>query len=144
MLSAPTIENPFTWNELVKGKDGTILAVGSMVKVAVEVSKLLESNGIHIGVYNCRSVKPVDRKALSVISSSPRIWTLEEGAVIGGFGSSILLKMTESRGNVDVIGIEDYFVEHGSRKELLEKVGLSVDKIAERIVGALKMKMWEG
>ncbi len=144
VLSAPTIENPFTWNELVKGKDGTILAVGSMVKVAVEVSKLLESDGIHIGVYNCRSVKPVDRKALSVISSSPRIWTLEEGVVVGGFGSSILLNMIKSRGNVDVIGIEDYFVEHGSRKELLEKVGLSVDKIAERIIGALKMKMWEG
>lgn len=144
VLSAPTIENPFTWNEILKGKDGTILAVGSMVRVAIKVSKLLESNGIHIGVYNCRSVKPVDRKALNIISSSPRIWTLEEGAVVGGFGSSVLLNMTGSREKIDVIGIEDDFVEHGSRKELLEKVNLSAEKIAERMIYSLKMKMWEG
>ncbi len=144
VLSAPTIENPFSWDEILKGKDGTILAVGSMVKVAIEVSKLLESNGIHIGVYNCRSVKPMDEKALNVVSSSPRIWTLEEGTVMGGFGSSVLLNMSESRGKVDVIGIEDDFVEHGSRRELLEKVGLSAEKIAERIIYSLKTKMWEG
>ena len=144
VLSAPTIENPFTWDEILKGKDGTILAVGSMVKVAIEVSKLLESNGIRIGVYNCRSVKPVDRKALSIISSSPKIWTLEEGVVMGGFGSSVLLNMVGSREKVDVIGIEDDFVEHGSRKELLERMNLSAEKIAERMIHSLKMKMWEG
>ena len=144
VLSAPPLDNPFSWEKILDGKDGTILAVGSMVKIAVEASKKLESMGIHVGVYNCRSVKPLDMKTLNVIAMSPRIWTLEEGTVMGGFGSSVLLKAPTLRSKTEVIGIEDSFVEHGTRNELLEFAGLSAQKVTERIISNLKAEVREG
>ncbi len=144
VLSAPPLENPFSWEKILEGKDGTILAVGSMVKVAVEASKKLESMGIQVGVYNCRSVKPLDMKALSVISNSPKVWTLEEGTMMGGFGSSVLLKAPALRAKMEIIGIEDNFIEQGTREELLEFVGLSSQRVIDRITANLKAEVQEG
>lgn len=144
VLSASPLDNPFSWERILNGKDGTILAVGSMVKVAVEASKKLKSMGVQVGVYNCRSVKPLDIKALNTIALSPKIWTLEEGTVMGGFGSSVLLKVPTLRSKTEVIGIEDSFVEQGTRKELLEFVGLSAQKVIDRIITNLKVEVQEG
>jgi 1-deoxy-D-xylulose-5-phosphate synthase len=144
ILSAPTLDNPFKWQKIVNGKDGTILAVGSMVKVAVEVADILRKKGFNLSVYDCRSVKPLDIEALEKVKFSPRIWTIEEGTITGGFGSSVVLKLQGFRDKVEVLGIEDTFVEHGMRKELLESVGLSAYRVAERMFSSLTTRKWEG
>ncbi len=144
ILSAPTLDNPFKWKEVVNGKDGTILAVGSMVEVAVKAAAILKEKGFSVSVYDCRSVKPLDIETLEKVKFSPRIWTIEEGTKIGGFGSAVILKLEGFRDKIDAIGIEDTFVGHGTRKELLENVGLSAEKIAERMFFTLKTRKWEG
>ncbi len=145
ILSAPILDNPFKWREVLKGKDGTILAVGSTVKIAVKAAEILRSKGVvEVSVYDCRSVKPLDMETLEEIKFSPRIWTLEEGSVIGGFGSNVVLKLKGFRDKIEVIGIEDEFVEHGTREELLESVGLSAEKIAEKVFVTLTTRMREG
>ncbi len=143
-ISAPPEKDIFKWDKLMEGKDGTILAVGSMVKVGIETSKILRSKGIEIEVYNCRSVKPLDVKVLNSLISSPRVWTLEEGTVMGGFGSSVLLNAPYLRSRIEIVGIKDEFVGHGSRNELLGILGLTPQKIADRIVTDLEIDAREG
>ncbi len=144
VVLAPILNDPFKWQKIVNGKDGTILAVGSMVEVALEAAEILKEKGLSVTVYNCRSVKPLDIEALEEVKFSPHIWTLEEGSVIGGFGSSVMLKLQGFRNKIEVFGIDDNFVEHGTREELLEKVGLSAERIAERMFFSLTMRKWEG
>ncbi len=144
LLSVKSIEDPFRWEQVIDGKDGTILAVGSMVNIAKEVTGLFAKDGLNIGLYNCRSVKPLDLDLLNRLSSSPIIWTIEEGTVMGGFGASILLKASHLRSKIEVIGIEDNFVEHGTRLELLNLAGLSPKKIFERMFSQLQIKVREG
>lgn len=144
VILAPILDEPFRWQKIVNGKDGTILAVGSMVEVALKAAEILKGKGLSVSVYNCRSVKPLDVEALEEIKLSPHIWTLEEGSVIGGFGSSVVLKLQGYRNKVEVLGIDDNFVEHGTREELLEKVGLSAEKVAQRMFFSLTRRKWEG
>ncbi len=119
---------------LRKGKKGVILAIGSMVSVAMEVAEELD-----LGVVNARFVKPLDEKLLKKIVGTHRntlkIITLEENTINGGFGSAIL-EFFSSQGiqvNLLMIGLPDKFIEHGSRDILLEKYGLTSSKITQRI-----------
>lgn len=144
IIFAKPLDDPFKWEKIFDGKDGTMLAVGSMVKTAKEIAMTARENGINIGLYNCRSVKPLDINVLNALRDSPRIWTLEEGAIIGGFGASVMLKAPFIRSKIDVIGIEDDFVEHGTRSETMGISGLSVAKLSSRILSEFKIKIQEG
>lgn len=144
VISTPPENDIFKWEKLTDGKDGTILAVGSMVRVGIETLKILKTQGVDLGLYNCRSVKPLDTDVLNSLISSPRIWTLEEGNVMGGFGASVLLNAPYLRSKIEVIGIKDEFTGHGSRNELLDLLGLTPGKIAGRIVTDLEIDAREG
>ncbi|MCL4408490.1 MAG: 1-deoxy-D-xylulose-5-phosphate synthase, partial [Thermotogae bacterium] len=144
VIYAKPLKDPFKWEKLKDGKDGTILAVGSMVKIAMKVVDQAENMGFKIGLYNCRSVKPLDMEALNELRASSRIWTIEEGSVIGGFGSVVMLKVPDLRSKIDVIGIDDDFVQHGTRSELMDISGLSAEKLSLKIFSELKIKIQEG
>jgi len=144
VIYAKPLKDPFKWEKLKDGKDGTILAVGSMVKIAMKVVDQAENMGFKIGLYNCRSVKPLDMEALNELRASSRIWTIEEGSVIGGFGSAVMLKAPDLRSKIDVIGIDDDFVQHGTRSELMDISGLSQEKLSLKIFSELKIKIQEG
>ena len=109
---------------LKEGKKGMILAIGSMVYPALEVAKELD-----LGVVNARFVKPLDEKLLKKIvgayHDTPKIITIEENTINGGFGSAGLEFFSKQGIQVDLlmIGLPDKFIEHGSRKILLEKYG---------------------
>ncbi|MCK4306747.1 1-deoxy-D-xylulose-5-phosphate synthase [candidate division WOR-3 bacterium] len=119
---------------LKEGKKGMILAIGSMVYPALEVAKELD-----LGVVNARFVKPLDEKLLKKIvgayHDTPKIITIEENTINGGFGSAGLEFFSKQGIQVDLlmIGLPDKFIEHGSRKILLEKYGLTPLKIKQRI-----------
>lgn len=138
------IEDPFRWEKIKDGNDGVILAVGSMVKVGRKVVEKARSEGVELALYNCRSVKPLDMDVLERIEHAPRVWTLEEGAVMGGFGSSVMMKAPHLRSKLEIIGIEDKFVGHGTRAELLDLCGLSVEKLSVRILSEFQIKFQEG
>ncbi|OGR49883.1 MAG: 1-deoxy-D-xylulose-5-phosphate synthase [Elusimicrobia bacterium GWC2_65_9] len=119
---------------LKDGCDVTILAVGNRVHPALEASQLLEDQGISCGVVNMRFVKPLDVELLKECASkTPRLVTVEDNALQGGFGSAVLEALTPGRAEVLRLGIADHFVEHGAPHLLYDALGLSADKIAQRV-----------
>ncbi len=118
---------------LLTGKDGTILALGAMVEPCLQAAARLRADGLDVGVVNARFVKPLDEHVISdVLRNSPFVVTVEEAALIGGFGSAVLEFAVERRLNaahVCRLGIPDIFVEHGERTELLSDLGLDCDGV---------------
>jgi len=119
---------------LKQGKDVTVIALGSMVMPSLGAANLLEKEGISCSVINARFLKPLDTDLFSSIKTK-LIFSVEEGLVCGGFGSSL----QESLGKlVYQIGLPNEFISHGSRQALLEKYGLTPEGIAQRIKQCLK------
>lgn len=123
------------------GDDVAVCAVGSMVGPCLEAAGLLEERGVKAGVINARFVKPIDGGTIrEAAEKTGRIVTVEEGSLAGGFGSAVMEALEE--GGVDAkvkrLGIPDEFVEHGSRAVLLEDIGLTGKKIAERVLNWLE------
>ncbi|MGI5837628.1 MAG: 1-deoxy-D-xylulose-5-phosphate synthase [Chloroflexota bacterium] len=122
---------------LREGGDLAIVAIGNMVGPAMEAAKLLADDGIECTVVDARYLKPLDEELiLEVAGRCGRVVTVEENVIAGGFGSAVL-EMLAAKGprgvSVDIIGIPDQFVEHGSPKILREKYGLTGQGIAKRI-----------
>lgn len=119
---------------LKEGKDGVILAIGSMVYPSLQAAKELEDEKLSIGVINTRFVKPLDENLLKSVKNH-KIITIEENVLNGGFGSAVL-EFFNSQGirpQLLRIGLPDQFIEHGARKILLEKYGLVSAKISQRV-----------
>ena len=126
---------PGKWTTLLEGADGTILAVGSMVKAALEVAGRIRLAGISLSVVNASTVKPLDGEYLSSLAEKP-IFTMEEHMLAGGFGSAVL-EWGAAQGRtwqVYPFGVEDVFVPHGDHKNLLKLVGLDEDTLVESIL----------
>jgi 1-deoxy-D-xylulose-5-phosphate synthase len=127
-----------TWVTLRPPAAITLLAVGSMVPVAVEAAGLLAAAGVPAGVVNCRFVRPLDGGMLaSLTGADRRIVTIEENSLSGGFGSQVARWYDERPGPqrpwILSLGLPDGFVEHGSRGKLLEVCGLTPTQVAERV-----------
>jgi len=126
-----------SWEIVNSGNDIAILAVGSMVDIGIKVIEYFSTkNNLNFTLINCRFIKPIDNIMLEdIVDKHKNIFTLEEGAKIGGFGSSILeyISCNKLNSNVHIFGIDDTFIEQGTRDELLEITGLSVKSICKRI-----------
>ena len=127
-----------SWEILKEGERCAILAVGSMVDIALKnydyISKKI---GFSPTLINARFIKPIDKNILKkLFSKKEKIITLEEGSKIGGFGSFILNYANTSnyRGKVKILGIDDEFVDQGSRLELLDYCGLTSSDIIKEIL----------
>ncbi len=119
---------------LKDGTDVTILAIGNRVHPSLEAAQILEDKGISCGVVNMRFVKPLDAELLKECAArTPRLVTVEDNVLAGGFGSAVLEALTPGRAEVLRLGLPDGFVEHGAPHLLYDLVGLTAPKIAERI-----------
>lgn len=121
---------------LKKGKDLTIAAIGNMVHPALETAALLKEKGIDAGVINMRFIKPLDTKILDeALKNSPCIITTEDNALCGGFGSAVAEYVTGQKKPFELLrlGLPDEFVEHGKVTLLQEQLGLTPQKMAEKI-----------
>jgi 1-deoxy-D-xylulose-5-phosphate synthase len=119
---------------LREGKDVAIIALGAMVLPSLEAANLLEKEGIFCSVINARFIKPLDTELLNKIKAKI-IFTVEEGASSGGFGSAVQEALNRP---VYRIGLPDEFISHGSRDTLLDKYGLTTEGIAGRITEAVR------
>jgi 1-deoxy-D-xylulose-5-phosphate synthase len=126
-----------TWETVQEGDSVAVLAVGPMVQLALEAAELLKSQGIRPRIVNARFIKPLDEAMLlELASKGMSIVTLEEGAELGGFGSAVLefYSGRDIHGmNVKLMGIPDYYVEHGSVKEQRAETGLTAENVATQI-----------
>lgn len=122
---------------LKSGRDVTVLSLGYMTNVALEAGELLAKKGIDCEIINARFIKPVDIDQIYKSVLKTRILvTVEEGVLNGGFGSYIVELLIDKKPKdiiIKNIGLPDRFIEHGNRGALLDKYGLSSDKIAQTI-----------
>lgn len=115
------------------GTDGAIIACGAMLEQALDAAAKLRQMDIEVAVINARFIKPLDEAMLEQVFRDCRfVVTIEEGAVMGGFGSAVMetvcrkgLEMKPTR----LLGIPDQFVEHGEREDLLANLGLDAEGI---------------
>jgi 1-deoxy-D-xylulose-5-phosphate synthase len=126
-----------SWEMLHTGRDGSLLAVGTMVEFAESVRDTFLREGVDLGVVNCRFVKPLDGALLEELArTQPLLVTLEENTLRGGFGSGVHEHLAEAgigTGALHHFGIPDRFVTHGSVGQLLEEIGLSPARLVERL-----------
>ena len=125
-----------SWEILNQGSDIVILAVGPMVYTALDVAKELEPKGITCEVVNCRFIKPMDISYLEIIRTKfSCVLTIEEGTISGGFGDGVAGWLLENGflGKMKKLGLPDAFIEHGTRNQLLEMIGLDKEGILNTI-----------
>lgn len=118
---------------LREGEDLLIVAIGNRVYPAVEAADVLADFGISVAVVNARFVKPLDEELIVPLAERiGRIITIEDGVLMGGFGSAVLEALAH-RGiqgvQVRRLGIPDQFIEHGDVKTLYSLCGCDEEAV---------------
>jgi 1-deoxy-D-xylulose-5-phosphate synthase len=129
---------------LRSGKDVLILAIGTMVIPALQAAHMLSEHGIDACVVNARFVKPLDTELILPLARRiGQVVTVEEGCRMGGFGSAVLEALMDGGAVVPVtrIGIDDQFVTHATRSQLLESLGLTASGIARTIQESFQVQV---
>jgi len=115
------------------GDDGMIICLGTLLPQCVAASEQLREQGMDVGVINARFAKPLDQDLIGrALRTAPFVITVEEAALMGGFGSAVLELANQEQLDtryVKRLGIPDQFVEHGDREELLADLGLNDEGI---------------
>ncbi|MDA8241504.1 MAG: 1-deoxy-D-xylulose-5-phosphate synthase [Nitrospiraceae bacterium] len=118
---------------LREGEDIALIALGSCVLPALTAAERLEKAGVNATVINARFVKPIDGEMIrEVVSRVPRIVTIEENVLQGGFGSAVIEYLSDAEINhvkVKRLGIGDKFIEQGKPGSLKTKYGIDADGI---------------
>ncbi len=130
---------PIGRGEILKnGDDILILAIGRSVSDALDAHSLLLEKGISATIVNCRFVKPIDSDMICALGKKiPKIITVEENVLQGGFGSAVLECLCDNGimgFNLKRIGIPDKFIEHGNQALLRSKYHLDVPSIVDAAV----------
>jgi len=128
---------------LREGADGVLLAYGAMVYRCLHAAEKLSEKGVEVTVVNARFAKPLDKALiLDLVRNHKLIVTVEDHALMGGFGSAVLELVTEEREDACKIvrmGIPDRFMEHGPRNLILKNIGLDEDGIADKFIATLEL-----
>lgn len=126
--------------EALDGRDAYIISTGSFVYEAAMASKLLEAQGISVGVLDMHTIKPLDTAAILRIAEKVGvIVTLEEHSINGGLGSAVAEVLAESSwgGKFRRIGMPDEFAVLGETEEIYRYYGIDREGVAEKIKALL-------
>jgi 1-deoxy-D-xylulose-5-phosphate synthase len=117
-------------------KDVLILTVGSMAHMGLQVAKMLADQGIGSTVIDPRWVVPVPESVVELASKHRLVVTIEDGIRVGGIGTRVRqdLRAAQVDTALSEIGLPDEFLEHASRDEILDRVGLNAQDISREIV----------
>lgn len=133
-----------TGRKLRDGEEIAILSLGHPGNFAAAAIRELKTEGLHPGHYDMRFAKPLDEELLhEACRNYPRLVTVEDGTVEGGFGSAVLEFMNRHgyKNEVRILGIPDRLVEHGTPKELQRECGYDAEGIADTIREMMKEKV---
>lgn len=134
----PEWRTPFEEIEIGKGRmlregeELAILSIGHVGNYGVEVCDKLAEEGINAGHYDMRFVKPLDEELLHVVFSRySKVITVEDGCLMGGFGSAIVEFMADNQYSSQIVrlGIPDKIVEHGEQRQLHDECNFGPDGI---------------
>jgi 1-deoxy-D-xylulose-5-phosphate synthase len=128
------------WEELRKGSDAVIFAVGRMVEVALEAAARLEAQNVSCAVVNARWVKPVDPRITDWARSHPVVITVEDNVGTGGFGGAVLEALSPHglAGRVRMLALPDGFLPQGKAADILKENGLDAAGVAKSVYEAVK------
>jgi 1-deoxy-D-xylulose-5-phosphate synthase len=147
--SGPTPAFPLPQEEIREGRgrllsaqgDIAIAAIGAMTLPALAAAELLRPQGISARVADMRFLKPLDTELLATLARGARhLFAIEENTVLGGFGAAVL----EAAGGlgisarVSLLGLEDRFLTHASRDQLMAMAHLDPESIARRILEVVR------
>jgi 1-deoxy-D-xylulose-5-phosphate synthase len=128
------------WEELRKGQDAVIFAIGRMVEVAKEAAERLEMQGVSCAVVNARWIKPVDPRITDWARRHPVVVTVEDNVGAGGFGGAVLEALAPHglAGRVRTVALPDEFLPQGRASDILKDNGLDAAGIAKSVFEAVK------
>jgi 1-deoxy-D-xylulose-5-phosphate synthase len=128
------------WEEVRRGRDVAILAIGRMVEVATVAADRLAAEGIACGVINARWLKPMDPRLVTDWAVRYPMLVTAEDNVGSGFGSAVLEALAPHglAGKVRMAALPDQFLPHGKQAEILAEHGLDPDGLARTVRTALK------
>src|SRR5205809_1067533 len=128
------------WEELRKGSDAVIFAVGRMVEVAREAAERLEVQNLSCAVVNARWIKPVDPRIADWARGHPIVLTVEDNVGAGGFGGAVLESLAPHglAGKVRTIALPDQFLPHGKASDILREHGLDAAGVAKSVYVAVR------
>lgn len=118
------------------GEDVAILSIGHIGNYVITACETLVKEGLNPAHYDMRFVKPLDENLLhEIFTKFKKIVTLEDGCLMGGFGSAITEFMVDNsyRAQVTRLGIPDNYIEHGEPMQLHEECGIHPEGIAEAV-----------
>jgi 1-deoxy-D-xylulose-5-phosphate synthase len=117
-------------------KDVLIVTVGPMAKMGLEVAERLADQGIGATVVDPRWVVPVPASIVDLARDHRIVVSIEDGIRVGGIGTRIRqdLRAAGVDTAVDELGLPDEFLEHATRDEIFERVGLTSQAIARDLV----------
>lgn len=117
-------------------KDVLLLPVGPFASTAIEVANHLAAQGIGATVVDPRWVVPVAKSVIDLAAKHRLVVTIEDGVRIGGIGTRVRQEMRAAQVDtaLNELGLPDEFLEHASRNEIIERVGLGPKQIAQDIV----------
>jgi len=132
--------------KVCSGEDIAILSIGHPGNFAQEAIALMKESGISIAHYDLRFVKPLDAVLLhEVFTKFKKVITVEDGCLMGGFGTAIIEFMVDQKYNSEIVrlGIPDEYVHHGTQEELWEDCGFDAKAIVKAVEKMLSIKVVE-
>jgi 1-deoxy-D-xylulose-5-phosphate synthase len=127
--------------KLKDGKGIAILSLGHPGNFVTTAIRELKMDGLDPAHYDMRFAKPLDEEMLhEIFKKYDRILTVEDGTIVGGFGSAILEFQSAHHysATVTILGIPDHYVEHGTVKELIHECGYDAPAIAAAVREMMK------
>ena len=122
--------------QLIDGEDIAIVTIGTVGNFAMDAADILKEEDISVSVYDMRFVKPLDEDLLhNVFQNHSYVVTVEDGCLMGGFGSAVLEFMADHdyTSKVSRLGIPDNIIEHGEQSELYAECGYDADAIIQSV-----------
>lgn len=132
-----------TGRKVTNGNDIAILTIGHPGNFAQEALTELAELGVSVAHYDMRFVKPIDETVLhEVFTKFKKVITVEDGCLMGGFGSAVLEFMVDQKYTAEVVrlGIPDEYIHHGTQEELWEDCGFNAAAITKTVCKMLSIK----
>ena len=135
-----------TGRKVTTGNDLAILTIGHPGNFAQEAIIELNQLGVSVAHYDMRFVKPIDEVMLhEVFSKFKKVITVEDGCLMGGFGSAVIEFMVDQKYSAEVLrlGIADEYIHHGTQEELWEDCGFDKNAIISNVKKMLSITSFE-
>ncbi len=129
--------------KLKDGNDIAILSIGAIGNLVRNLYEKFDNEELSIAHYDMRFVKPLDEELLhAIFKKFDKVITIEDGTIVGGFGSAVLEFMAEHNYSARVkrLGVPDKFIEQGTQQELYKECGYDEDSIFETATEMLGVK----